>query len=244
MAQLQTFILAGGKGSRLHSDRPKALTMVNGRPIIEHQIGRLLAQGLNQVSIALGSQQDAFVQHFGVSVQDPQQSPIFQRVSFDGNDLYLRLLSTGANCDTGGRLSRLSNLIEQPFLLSWCDGYWDLNVHDMVDFHSHGNSLATILAVHPPARFGRLELQDDQVLQFREKPVSRDEWISGGLFVIDPPVLERINGDDCSFERQVLTGLALDGELQAWRHEGFWHCMDTPADHDRLEQLLVNRQVA
>ena len=107
-------------------------------------------------------------------------------------------------------------------------------------FHSRQKSLATLLAVHPPARFGELTLQGNEVLKIQEKPAAVNDWINGGLFVLEPAVPKRISRDDCIFERDVLPEIAAEGQLQAYRHKGFWHCMDTPADRQSLDQAIRN----
>ncbi len=148
------------------------------------------------------------------------------------------LIDTGQNTNTGGRVKRLETAIdESPFLLTWCDGLSDVDPALLLARHESHQGLATLTAVHPPSRFGEVELDDDRVTRFREKPQRPDEWINGGIFIVDRRVCDYIEGDDTDWDRAVLPRLAEDGLLFAYRHTSFWHCMDTLKERRSLESI-------
>jgi glucose-1-phosphate cytidylyltransferase len=139
---------------------------------------------------------------------------------------------------SGGRIKRLAPYLEDaPFMLTWCDGLADIDLGALCAFHERHGRLATLSAVHPPARFGRLTLEGDAVRAFREKEIAEDEWINGAFFVLKPAVLDYIKGDETQFEREPLCALAAAGELMARRHLGFWQCMDTLKEAQELNRL-------
>ena len=156
----------------------------------------------------------------------------------DGSeDWSVQCVDTGAHTDTGGRIKRLqSYLHDETFLLTWTACVSDLDIVDLVRFHRDHGRLATVTAVHPPARFGQLLLEGDVVADFAEKPPQTD-WINGGLFVLEPKVLDTIRDDNTSWERGPLVQLARERQLMAYRHESFWHCMDTQYDQRALQEL-------
>jgi glucose-1-phosphate cytidylyltransferase len=139
---------------------------------------------------------------------------------------------------SGGRIKRLAPYLDEgAFMLTWCDGLADVDLHRLREFHEAHGRLATLTAVHPPARFGRLTLAGDRISAFHEKTVDPDEWINGAFFVLEPGVFEYIAGDATSWEREPLSRLAAEGELMAHRHEGFWQCMDTLKEAQDLNAL-------
>lgn len=154
----------------------------------------------------------------------------------------MRLIETGVQTQTGGRLKRLDGLLRRTFVLCWADGLCDADLAAMIAFHRAHGRAASVLAVHPPARFGHLQLSGDRVTDFAEKPQCLQEWINGGIFVLEPTVLELIDGDESSFERDVLPKLAAQDQLRAYRHLGYWQCMDTPAEHAELDRLASGGQ--
>jgi len=156
-------------------------------------------------------------------------------------DWTVELVDTGDATATGGRIKRLaSRLGARTFMLTWTDGLSDLDLAALLEFHRAHGRLATITAVHPPARFGRLELDGPVVTRFAEKPETADEWINGAFFVLEPGVLDLIGADSGPFEGRPLERLAAEGELFAYRHEGFWQCMDTPHEQRLLEDLWAS----
>ena len=238
MTELETIILAGGQSARMHSNQPKALARVADQTIIDRLISGLARQGLNRISIALGHIQAPFAEHFEMAVQHPDSIPSFNQYSHAGLSIDLRLLDTGTGCDTGGRLWRMSKLLKTTFVLCWCDALWDVKVEKLHHLHTRVKALVTILAVHPPGRFGRLSIDESMVTRFEEKPLVEKEWINGGLFIVEPEILDYMKGDNCSLECEVFPALAKEGKLAAFRHEGLWHCVDTPADHVALDRLV------
>jgi glucose-1-phosphate cytidylyltransferase len=241
---MKVAILAGGQGTRLAEEtrvKAKAMVPIGEQPILWHLLKYYGHFGFNQFVIALGYQADTIRQYF---VERLGARPLS-----DGPRLLARpaaeptwtveLIDTGADTDTGGRIKRLAPyLAGAPFMLTWCDGLADVDLAGLGAFHRGHGRLATLTAVHPPPRFGRLSLEGDQVSAFREKVVDDDEWINGAFFVLEPGVFEYIAGDRASFERDTLPRLVAAGrELRAYRHRGFWQCMDTLKEAADLNQL-------
>ena len=156
-------------------------------------------------------------------------------------DWNLTLIDTGINTMTGGRVKKLQSYIgDEPFLLTYGDGVSNIDINKLIDFHKSHGKMVTVSAVRPAARFGELEISEDkQVISFEEKPQLNDGWINGGFFVIEPEFFNLIDGDDTLLEREPLERAAKAGELMAFKHYDFWHCMDTKRDHELLESLYV-----
>jgi glucose-1-phosphate cytidylyltransferase len=154
----------------------------------------------------------------------------------------ITLVNTGDNTMTGGRMKRVSDFLkdEYAFCLTYGDGLADINISKLLAFHKKHGKDATISATYPPARFGALVIENEHVTSFKEKPEGKNSFINGGFFVLSPKVLERITGDDCIWEHGPLKGLADDGSLMAYKHEGFWQPMDTLRDKNYLENLWAN----
>jgi glucose-1-phosphate cytidylyltransferase len=153
-------------------------------------------------------------------------------------DWTVELIDTGIPTQSGGRIKRLApHLGNQTFMLTWSDGVSDIDLPELLAFHRAHGKLATLTAVHPPVRFGHLELDGDQVVKFTEKPQIRDRWINGAYFVLEPGVFDYVDGDDTQWEREPLERLAQEGQLMAYRHSSFWQCMDTLNDKRVLEEL-------
>jgi glucose-1-phosphate cytidylyltransferase len=147
-------------------------------------------------------------------------------------------VDTGIPTLTGGRIKRLAPYLgDETFMLTWGDGVSDVNLQNLLAFHRSHGKLATMTVVHPTARFGHLDLQGDQVMEFSEKPQTRAGWINGAFFILEPGVFDYIDGDDTQWEREPLERLAKDGQLMAYRHTSFWQCMDTLRDRQLLEEL-------
>src|SRR5487761_698470 len=159
----------------------------------------------------------------------------------EAEDWVVDLIDTGQKTNTGGRIKRLApHLGSGTFMLTWGDGVSNLNLTDLMKFHRRHGRIATVTAVRPPARFGRLELDGDRVARFDEKPLSGEAWINGAFFVLEPRVFDYIEGDATQFEREPLESLAREGQLMAYQHNGFWQCMDTVRDKVRLESLWAS----
>lgn len=224
---MKTVILAGGLGTRLSEEtvaRPKPMVEIGGMPILWHIMKIYGAAGFKEFVLALGYKAEMI--------------GAFLKEAAPRESWAVDLEETGLQTQTGGRLRRLaSKLSGGTFMVTYGDGVADLDVQKLVAFHrSHGRR-ATVTAVRPPARFGALELDGDMVASFSEKPQVGEGWINGGFFVLEPGVLDYLTGDDCIFERDPLEQLAGEGQLAAYRHEGFWQCMDTLRDVRHLNAL-------
>src|SRR5205085_5798041 len=153
------------------------------------------------------------------------------------NDWHVTLVNTGADTQTGGRIRRLTAHLDETFLLTYGDGLSDVPVDRVIEHHRRLGAAATVTAVHPIPRWGALEIRDDRVAGFAEKPSDPSSWVNGGYFVMEPSVLELLDGDSCALELAPLQKLAADGQLGAYQHDGFWMAMDTARDRDELNAL-------
>jgi glucose-1-phosphate cytidylyltransferase len=244
---VKVVILAGGYGTRLEGEtllKPKPMVEVGGRPLLWHIMRQFAAHGFDDFVVALGYLGDVVKRYF---LDYHRMNGDFTVRLADGAVEWdhaveerwtVRLVDTGIGTATGGRLRRLRrHLDDGTFLMTYGDGLADVDVVDLVGFHrSHGRA-ATVTAVRPPGRFGALALDDDVVTRFAEKSSVGEGWINGGFFVLEPAVLDRIASDDTEWERQPLEGLACDGELRAFRHDGFWQGIDTPRDLRHVEAM-------
>ncbi len=244
---MKTVILAGGLGTRLSEEtvaKPKPMVEVGDRPILEHILDIYSSAGFNEFVIALGYKGSQVKEHF-LSVYhgkadlsiDVAQGKV-EVHDHSHPQWKLHLVDTGNETQTGGRLLRLRSWLDSgTFMMTYGDGLSDVDINALVQFHRSHGKLATVTAVRPPARFGGLVFDGDQVVEFTEKPQAGEGWINGGLFVLEPKVLDYIANDHSIWERQPLEQLAIDGELMAFRHEGFWQAMDTLREKRLLESL-------
>jgi glucose-1-phosphate cytidylyltransferase len=245
-------ILAGGLGSRLAEEtviKPKPMIEIGGRPILWHIMMHYSTYGFKDFVVALGYKGEYIKRYMAdycslssdlrISLKNGHIEP---HANGNGNalreDWEVDLIDTGLPTNTGGRIKRLKPYLGTgTFMLTWGDGVSNINLHELLKFHRSHGKIATITAVRPPARFGRLEIEDNKVTRFDEKPLEGEAWINGAFFVLEPAVFDYIEGDETLFEREPLEGLARDGELMAYQHYGFWQCMDTIRDKVRLESL-------
>lgn len=243
-------ILAGGRGTRITEEtitRPKAMVEIGQRPILWHIMMYYYHFGFKEFVIALGYKGNyikRWMQEYCSFNRNPTAKTSIGRVIFRDHsgeerpDWIVHLVDTGLDTQTGGRIKRLAPwLRDQTFMLTWCDGVSDVDLNALLKFHRSHGRLATLTAVHPPPRFGHLTLDEDKVVQFREKPCDVEGWINGAFFVLEPGVFDYIEGDDTQWEREPLERLARDGQLMAYRHTGFWQCMDTLRDKLLLEEI-------
>lgn len=240
-------ILAGGVGSRLGIEtesKPKPLVEIGGRPILWHIMRGYQHWGLNEFVIALGYKGDVIKKY----MTDYARLHGNLRLEMSNNELTrfndqpldwnVELIETGQRTQTGGRILRLKPYLnDTTFILAWGDGLSTVDLDNLLRFHKQHGRLATVTAVRPPARFGHLEFDGDQVVEFSEKPQTAEGWINGGIFVLEPGIFDYIDGDTTHWEREPMENLARDGQLMAYRHEGFWQCMDTPRDLALLNRL-------
>ncbi len=222
---IKTIILAGGYGTRLGDVTdtiPKPMVEIGGIPIIVHIMNHYAHYGHNEFYIALGYKADYIKKYFD---------------NFNSK-WDIKLIDTGVDTQTGGRCKIISKEIgnERAFL-TYGDGLSDININKLLDFHILNKKIITVSAVHPSARFGELHLEGDRVISFKEKPQLQSGWINGGFFVIEPEFYNFINKQDVMLEREPLEEAAMKSELYAFKHEGFWQCMDTRRDHHLLETL-------
>ncbi len=240
-------ILCGGLGTRLSEEtelRPKPMVEIGSRPILWHIMRRYASHGFNEFVLALGYKGEVIKRYF-LDYYHVQSNVTVSLKSgtvrvHDGQreNWLIHLVDTGSGTQTGGRLKRLEWWLgKETFMLTYGDGVCDLNIQELVRFHRDHGRLATVTAVRPPSRFGGLGFAGDLVNEFIEKPQIGEGWINGGFFVLEPRVLDYIEGENTIFEREPLERLAKDGQLVAYRHEGFWQCMDTLRDVRLLESL-------
>jgi glucose-1-phosphate cytidylyltransferase len=244
---MKVAILAGGVGSRLSEEtvvKPKPLVEIGGRPILWHIMMHYSHFGFKQFIMALGYKGEV-IKKYMVDYCSLNSDLTVQvntgKVTRHGEvtaDWTVDLVDTGIATLTGGRIKRLAPYLgNETFMLTWGDGVSDIDLQKLLEFHRSHGKLVTLTAVHPPARFGHLELVGDSIAEFSEKPQTREGWINGAFFVVEPGALDYIDGDDTQWERGPLQRLAKDGQLMAFKHTSFWQCMDTLRDKVLLEEL-------
>lgn len=249
---MKTIILAGGLGTRLSEEtvlKPKPMVEIGGMPILTHILNIYHTYGFDDFVVACGYKGEVIKEYF--SNFQVRNSDWSIRIS-DGHKVLLRdhlpnwtvsLVDTGTKTMTGGRINKLREIIgDQTFMVTYGDGVADIDVTKLVEHHRRHGKLATVTAVHPPARFGCLALDGEQVSSFAEKPQTSEGWINGGFFVFEPEVFDYLGGDDCVLERTPLEELSKAGQLVAYKHHGFWQPMDTLRDKQMLEELWNTNQ--
>jgi glucose-1-phosphate cytidylyltransferase len=244
---MKVVILAGGKGSRIadvDESLPKPMIPIRNQPILWHIMSCFASQSFDDFIVASGFKSAVIKRYFleysaiNSDFEVNLGSGTIDFVNRPPVSWKIRVVDTGLETATGGRVRRLAeHLTDEVFILTYGDGLANVDVVALLDFHRRHGQLATITAVRPPARFGELGLDGQRVTTFEEKPQLRGGWINGGFFVLDRRVLDYIHSDDEMFERGPLTRLADEGRLMAFKHEGFWQCMDTRRDHEFLESL-------
>lgn len=244
---LKVVILAGGRGTRLSEEtevKPKPMVGIGERPILWHILKHFAHYGHQEFYIALGYKGEEIKRYFldrarlNGDMTLYQNGRTLERRGGEIEDWVLHLVETGRDTLTGGRVKRLApELREHTFMVTYGDGVSDLDLRALLEFHKSCGRLATVTAVRPPARFGSLVLEGRRVARFSEKTQASEGWINGGYLVLEPQVFDHFLTGDCSLESDVLEHLAAQGELAAYRHEGFWQCMDTLRDKHLLENL-------
>lgn len=245
---MKVVILAGGLGTRLSEEtvtKPKPMVEIGGKPILWHIMKTYSHYGINEFIICCGYKGYIIKEYFANYFM--HQSDITFDMSKNEVIMHekraepwkVTLVDTGDHSMTGGRLKRVYSYIkdEDCFCFTYGDGVADVNISNLIDFHIKNGKEATLTAVYPPGRFGALEIVDNQVRKFQEKPKGDGALVNGGFFVLSPKVIERIKADDTIWEQEPLKGLATDNQLVAFRHEGFWQPMDTLRDKNYLEEL-------
>lgn len=249
--RMQVVILCGGQGTRLREKAehlPKPMVPIGGKPILWHIMKHCAAHGMREFVLCLGYKSFEikrwFLEYhlrerdFTFRLNRPDQMEIHQP-DREEDDWLVTFAETGEHAMTGARLARASKYLRGPnFLLTYGDGVSDVDLTDLTRFHKGHGKLATVTAVRTPGRYGELKIEGDSVQAFEEKPDVTQGRINGGFFMLRREVVDRLDDDPgLIWERGPLEGLAADGELAAYRHDGFWHAMDTPRDHSELEKM-------
>ena len=244
---MNVVILAGGLGTRLAEEteiKPKPMVEIGEHPIVWHIMKSYARYGFTDFFLALGYKGEIikryFLDHYslGGSLRVNLASGQVEDLEKETEPWVVNLMDTGQKTQTGGRIKRLEpHLRGGTFMATYGDGVCDVNLRDVLDFHKSHGKTATITAVRPPARFGGLVFEGDFVREFSEKPQIGEGWINGGFMVLEPGVFEYLDGDDSALEVDGLERLAEAGQLAAFRHEGFWQCMDTLREKKILETL-------
>ena len=244
---MKAVILAGGLGTRISEEtylKPKPMVEVGGKPVLWHIMKTYCAHGVTDFIICLGYKGYMIKEYFANYYLHTSD------VTFDMRDNSMKvhqnasepwkvtLVDTGEQTQTGGRLKRIeSYLDDEAFCFTYGDGVSDVNVTRLLEFHRAQKTLASVTAVQPAGRFGALDLSGHKITAFEEKPQGDGSWVNGGYFVLSPKVLDYIDGDATTWEKEPLQALAHHGELSAYKHNGFWHPMDTLRDNKHLNEL-------
>lgn len=228
---MKVIILAGGHGTRLAEytrTTPKPMVEIAGKPILSHVMEIFQSYGFDDFIIAAGYKKEAIIDYY-------KDSKEFKNIS---------IIDTGKDTLTGGRLLRLKSMFkkEENFFMTYGDGLSDLNLSDLKNFHFKHGKLATVTAVHPPVRFGELMIEDEKVVKFEEKPQAKSGWINGGFFVLNYKIFDYIKNDNTIFERDPMIRLVMEKNLMAFKHKGFWKCMDNLRDKILLDQMYDERK--
>ena len=240
-------ILAGGFGTRLAEETervPKPMVEIGGKPLLWHIMMYYAQFGLKDFVVALGYKGEYIKRWFvdysalaGDLHLDLERQHI-ETAERDMPDWNVSLIDTGLHTGTGGRVKQLLPYLgDETCMVTYGDGLSTIDLQGLIEFHRSHGKLATLTAVRPPARFGHIEMDGAEIVEFNEKPQAGEGWINGAFFVLEPGVADYIDSDKVMFEREPLQRLAQDGQLMAYRHYDFWQCMDTLRDRKRLERL-------
>ena len=244
---MKVVILAGGLGTRLSEyteSMPKPMVTIGSRPMLWHIMKTFSKFDFKNFYIALGYKSKIIKEYFinyrilNSDFTVDLYNGKFETHQKDKVDWKVNLIDTGLNSMTGGRVKRMQNLIgNETFFLTYGDAVSDINISDLLKFHKNHGKMVTVTAVRPEARFGELNIENNVVTSFKEKPQTTSGWINGGYFVVEPEFFELIDDDQTILEKKPLEKVAQMGELMSYKHEGFWQCMDTKRDKDLLELL-------
>jgi glucose-1-phosphate cytidylyltransferase len=248
---MKAVILAGGLGTRISEEshlKPKPMIEIGGFPVLWHIMKIYDAHGIRDFVICCGYKgyliKEYFANYFlhtsDITIDLTNNDMEIRRMS--GEPWKVTLVDTGINTQTGGRLKRISDYVDSRFCLTYGDGVSDIDIKALIDIHDKNKTLATVTAVQPAARFGGLQIEGTLATKFHEKPSGDGFWVSGGFFVCETEVLNRIEGDATVFEKEPLENLARDNELSVYKHHGFWAAMDTLRDRTYLEELWAEKK--
>ena len=222
---MKAVILAGGYGTRISEEsylKPKPMIEIGGKPILWHILKTYSKYDINEFVICCGYKGEQIKEYFN---------------KLDSTSWDIQLVDTGLDTLTGGRLKRIQDHIDDTFCVTYGDGLSDIDISRLISFHKEKNILATLTAIHPPERFGVLNLSGDYVMEFHEKHSGVDSWINGGFFVFEPGIFDYLQDDLTVLEKTPLETLAKEKKLAAFKHNGFWYPMDTQRDKKYLESL-------
>ena len=248
---MKIVILAGGLGTRISEEshlKPKPMIEIGGKPILWHIMKIYSSFGYNDFIICCGYKgfyiKEYFANYFlhmtDVTIDlSTNNVEIHQKNS---ESWKVTLVDTGELTQTGGRIKKIKNYIDGTFCLTYGDGLSNININNLISFHKKKGRLATVTAIQPVGRFGSLEIHEDIVTSFLEKPKGDNRWISGGFFVCEPEIIDYINDDNTILEREPLENLATQNQLSVWKHEDFWSSMDTLRDKQFLDNLWNTNQ--
>jgi len=244
---MKVAILAGGLGTRLSEEtivKPKPMVEIGGKPMLWHIMNIYAYYGFKEFVIALGYKGEIIKDYFlnyhyhSRSLTVELKTGDIKLHNHQGEDWTVHLLDTGLDSSTGGRVKKVAEFIgNETFMLTYGDGVANINIHNLVNYHRQQGRLATVTAVRPPARFGGLELKENFVSYFTEKPQAGEGWINGGYFVLEPEIANYIPDYVTPWEASPMEKLVTDGQLAAYQHDDFWQCMDTLRDVNQLENL-------
>lgn len=251
---MKAVILAGGLGTRISEEtqmKPKPMVEIGGKPILWHIMKIYSSHGINDFIVCCGYRGYVIKEYFAnyfLHSSDVTIDIKNNKIDVHENSAEpwrVTLVDTGEKTGTGGRIKRIASYLDEgPFLMTYGDGVSDVDINQLVAFHSKQKKLATLTAVQPPGRFGAFSLSGDgkSIAHFREKPKGDGAWVNGGFFVLEKKVIDYISGDDVFWEAEPLGALAEDGQLAAYRHGGYWQAMDTLRDKNVLEDLWLQNQ--
>jgi len=251
---MKTIILAGGFGTRISefTDKiPKPMIPIGNMPILWHILKFYSNYGIKDFGIALGYKSDVIknfflnYSHLNSDFSINLSSGNITTHSTSKDNWNVSLIDTGLNSMTGGRVKRMKEYIgkDEPFLLTYGDGLSNVNINELLKFHKSHNKMVTVTAVRPSARFGEMKIDKNNVTVFKEKPQTNSGWINGGFFVCNPEFLDFIDGDDTILERDPLERLVALNQLAAYKHDGFWQCMDNKRDYDLLNKMYEDNNI-
>lgn len=222
---MKVVILAGGLGTRISEEtgvKPKPMIEIGGKPILWHIMKIYSTYGINDFVICLGYRGPVIKEYFKEA----------------GEPWSIKMIDTGLETMTGGRLKQVQKYVEnETFCFTYGDTLNNVNIKDLISFHSRMKTLATLTACQPPEKYGILELQGDKVINFKEKPAKEGQWVNGGYFVLEPKIFDYIKDDSTIWEHEPLEKLAKENQLSAYKHDGFYQPMDTISDKNHLEKL-------
>jgi glucose-1-phosphate cytidylyltransferase len=243
---MKAIILAGGLGTRISEEshlKPKPMIEIGGRPILWHIMKIYSAHGINEFVICCGYKGYVIKEYFAnyfLHMSDVTLDMSKNKMEVHQQNVEpwrVTLVDTGEGTQTGGRIKRVKDYIDGTFCLTYGDGLSNVDITRLISYHCEQKTFATVTAIQPVGRFGGIELEGLRVKKFLEKPKGDGRWISGGFFVCEPEVFNRIDGDQTVWEKNPLEGLAKDNQLAVFKHDGFWKAMDTLRDKEQLEQL-------